>query len=162
VLAVVIPAVGLPVALVLFGQQPANRPFCQQAQICDAGLLNFSPMLVNFDAASGWGKHERRSRSVNDAVACLNRATRHLPPVSARWHVVKRGTLGQKMRPAWRSRPTRASEWPWAITGSEPSVARHVQGCGHWIVKSSPPEGRMFRPLAFSPRTLGGRKKRVV
>jgi hypothetical protein len=56
----------------------------------------------------------------------LNRGTRHLPPVSARRQVVKGGTLGQKMRPARRSRPTRASEWPWVITGGEPSAARRV------------------------------------
>jgi hypothetical protein len=54
---------------VVSGQQPADSPFCQQAQICAAGLLKFSPMRASFGAASRWGNHERRSRSANDAVA---------------------------------------------------------------------------------------------
>jgi hypothetical protein len=147
------------------GQQPADGPFCQQAQIRDTGLLNFSPMRASFGVASCWGKHERRSRSANDAVACLNLGTRHLAPVSARQHVVKGGTLGQKMRPLlWSqlSRPTRASEWPWAPParasgrGRSPAAipGMHVVFCCYQIIFSSPPEGRMFRPLAFFPRTL--------
>jgi hypothetical protein len=136
---------------VVSGQQPADSPSCQQAQIFASGLLNFSPMRATFGDASGWGKHERRSRSANDVVACLNRGTRHLPPVSARRHVVKGGTLGQKMRPARRSRPTRASEWQWVIIGGEPSAARRVlrssEGLQQLLAFShEPSQGESLKP----------------
>jgi hypothetical protein len=51
--------------------------------------------------------------------------------------VVKGGTLGPKMRPVLRSRPTRASEWPWAITGGEPSAARRVLRSSEFLQQPS-------------------------